>query len=787
MFLHYIKISFRNIEKHWVQSLIKILEISFAITCLILSLYWIQYETSYDGFYPKANHIYRVYTFEKQSGKIDKGSSKVIEKKLCEQYPGIEASTSLMRSQENCRTQKIPHIKMQFLCVDSSFFQVFPQKIISGDKIQPLQVLNNLVLTETMAIRLFGSVEKAIGQQVQTKMREGLPPYIVTAVVKEPPVNTNLAFDGLIYHNMLATISEMPDQIQWSFMEVYVKFNANTNIDNIIKKACNLPSQLKTNTNNNIEVRMVSLTNVRHDLEANSPFTLNFIHLFIISGILLLIAALFNFFNLHFDLLKQRTRELNLRSVNGASSKQLMSQLLFELMCPTILAIILSVCLLIYICPAFSNLLDLKINLSHLISLSFICYTFLVITILLIGYILFLKLIHNSILPQKKHRDTLPIYKRMTVSLQLFVSMIFIIITLIVMRQMNYINQKDLGFKSDGLIQLSGFVDYGGHIETKLINEIKTIPQVLCVSDANFEPKHEPDPTYMTNEVKWQGAPSEIPLFNVLLADSHFAESLHLRMLDGAWWNEGEITKAVLNEEAVRKMNITNPIGTVIKMPSQADKSVMANYEITGVVKDFHTLSFRNLIPPTIFISSTSYKFNILYIRTEKSQELEVIQRIRKMLPSIDASLTDVELAPVKELYNRLNSSEQIGLKMFSVLAVVCLLISLFGIYAIALSSTQRRRKEIAIRKVVGAETKDIVHIFLKEYISQVVWAAVFALPIAYLIMNNWLQDYAYRTNIPLWLFLSVVIGVIVLVVITILGQIVYAASRNPAEEIKRE
>ena len=156
-------------------------------------------------------------------------------------------------------------------------------------------------------------------------------------------------------------------------------------------------------------------------------------------------------------------------------------------------------------------------------------------------------------------------------------------------------------------------------------------------------------------------------------------------------------------------------------------------------------------------------------------------------LPDIDPSLEDATITPVGELYDRLNRSEQIGLRMFSVLAIVCMLISLFGIYAVASSTTRHRRKEIAIRKVFGAEARDIVRIFFREYASQVVIANAFALPIAYIIMRDWLQGYAYRTDIAWWLLLSVFIGVIVIVLFTVLEQILRAAYSNPAKVVKSE
>jgi len=219
----------------------------------------------------------------------------------------------------------------------------------------------------------------------------------------------------------------------------------------------------------------------------------------------------------------------------------------------------------------------------------------------------------------------------------------------------------------------------------------------------------------------------------------------------------------------------------------------MEEYEVVGVVNDFHTLSLRSRIQPVIFRQTLSLApsriamDNILYIRVVRGQEQEALRRITAILPGIDASFADIRLTTMGELYDSFYRSEQAGLKLFSVLATVCLLISLFGIYAVATSATLRRRKEIAIRKVVGAEVVDIVRMFFREHTLQVIMACVVALPLAYYAMNRWLQGYAYRTNIPWWLLSGVIMVVIAIVLLTVLGQTLKAANSNPADTVKGE
>ena len=786
MIIHYFKIAFRNMWKYKTQSLSGIFGLAFGLACFVPAVYWMRYEMSYDSFYPDAEHIYRVYAVEKQSGKVNEGVSRIFEKKLQEKFPAVAASTVCLIEQENCSVEGIPHVQLRTLYTDSTFFGIFPQEFVSGDSRQPLQVLNNIILTETVAVRLFGNAEKAIGQQVQTKMKSSLPPYTVTAVVKDPPANTNMQFDVIIYHDMIKYFSELPEEAQWTmfFMNLYVKLHPETDVDKLAEQMHDFTSRLGVNTN--IELRMLPISDVRHQLNTDVPFTLNFIGLFVASGILLLFSALFNFLNLHLDLFRQRIRELRLRSVHGASEGQLVRQMMFELLCAILLALFLACSFVEIIRPAFAGLLNITMELSQLIQIFVVCGIGLMALILFIGFILFWRLSRLLTSPQLEIRITSkPVLRRMAVTMQLSVSMVFIVAALVVMMQMHFVNQKDLGFDSRGVIQLSGFLDYSGKIQGALERELATIPQIESITQADFEPRHKSDIYTMITDVEWPGKSSfETPAFNVIYTDSRFVETFKLKMVTGEWWHQGETQEIVLNEEAVREMGLSEPEGSIIRIPSIDDASVMVEYKVVGVVNDFHTLSLRNRIQPVIFLPS-SQASNILYIRVVPGQDQEVMQKIAAILPGIDATLADARLTPVDELYNHLNWSEQVGLKMFSVLATVCMLISLFGIYAVAAAATSRRRKEIAIRKVVGAEAGNIIRMFLREYTLQVIAAGVVALPLAYLVMSGWLQGYAYRMNIPWWLLGGVVVGVIILILLTVFMQVLKAADSNPSEVIK--
>ncbi|GEM_PF-51998 len=801
MFTHFLKITFRNIWKYKAQSLTGIFGLAFALACFIPALFWMRYETSYDSFQTDAEHIYRIYAVDTKSGKASELVPGILAKKLHEQVPVIETVTSFTDEPNNCKTENIPHIQLQTLNTDSTFFQIFQQEFLSGDSYQPFHSELDIVITESIAIGLFGDVEKAIGQKIQSTFYFFHKPYTVKAVVKDPPLNTNLPFDALL--NFDIGYSGMPEEMQWMEFgsQVYIKLNPYTDVDKLTVELRDFITRFSKNID--MEVRTTPITNVRHQLNTDIPFTLNFIQLFVAAGILLLFSAIFNFLNLYLDLFRQRIREMHQRTVHGAKSHQLIGQMLFELGCSILLALLFGYCFVAIARPVFSRLMEMEMKISELTGLFIVCGTGIIVLVLLIGFITFWRLSHLAMQPLSKEKKTgQPMLRRMAVGLQLAVSIVLIVATWVVMKQINYANHKDLGFDRSGIIQLHGLSSHmESSLRTALIHELEAIPQIEKITTSIFMPQHNANTLELISVVEWPGKlMNEKPTFNVIPTGSRFAETLGLKMLMGKWWGEGDGEQnVVLNEEAVRVMGLTEPVGTTIRLSiADVDMEIMekerdVNYKVVGVVKDFHTLSLRSRIYPTIFrppyeiVGGRIVMDNILYIQVTPGQEQEVIQRINAILPDINPIFAGVRLTTLNDLYNNFNHSEQIGLKMFSILSTVCLLISLFGIYAVATASTQRRRKEIAIRKVMGAKVNTIAGLFFREYIVQVIIAGAFALPLAYLAMSRWLQGYAYRTNIPWWLLVMVVVGVIALVLLTVWRQVRKAANSNPAEVVKSE
>lgn len=801
MFFQYFKIAFRNMRKFKAQSLISIFGLAFGLACFVPALYWMCYEISFDNFHPDSKQIYRIYAIEKQSGKVNELVPGILEKNLRKQFPSIESATIFFSEINNCKTEKIPHIRLRTINTDSTFFSVFTQEFVSGDPYQPLHTMFNIVLTESVAIGLFGDVEKAIGQKIQSTFYFFNPPYTVTAVVKDPPINTNLPFDALLFHDLLAGIASSSEEMQWSqfSMQLYIKLYDHADIEYFSEELCDFTSRI--NVNPAIELRIMHVSDVRHWLNSDTPFTFNTITLFVAAGLLLIFSVIFNFLNLYLELFRLRGREFRLRSVHGANRGQLILQMLFELGCVILISLLFAGAFVIFAHPVFSRLMSIEIDVTELIELFAICGIGVMVLMLFVGFLQFsrLSLLAARDLLIRKTTGQMML-RHMGVTMQLIVSIIFIVAALVVMEQIRFSNQKDLGFSDNGIIQLYGLPPYmETSVRTALIDKLLTIPQVKSISTSNFTPQYNTNSTEVISQVDWSGKLSnEKPTFNVLFTDHQFAEILGLKMLMGEWLSEGGEQQVILNEEAVRLMGLREPVGSIIRISIHdidmdiAMKEYNVNYQVAGVVRDFHTLSLRNRIHPTIFIQSLPVNSrivadNILYIHVLPGQEEEAVKRIATLLPDIDPSFFDLRVMTLGEVYDSFNHSEQTGFKIFSVLATACLMISLFGIYAVATASTQRRRKEIAVRKIVGANVDNIVDMFFREYTLQVIMAGVIALPIVYLLMSRWLQGYAYHTDITWELLVGVLAGVIVVVLLTVLGQVLKVANSNPSEVVKSE
>ena len=797
---HYIKIAFRNLLKYKVQSIISIVGLAIGLICFTYGWNWYRYETSYDGFYPQASNIYRVYGIDKQTGKKVEQLPLILARKLKKDFPEVKETTQIYSkfgSTFHYGKTRLEDPDEEF--IDEQYFHFFPRPVICGKKDDILKTLDEIAVTRSFAVKYFKTPEEALGKTLRNGYREHIT---IVSVLEDAPKNSMMQTD--VYeldkfdHERENRITE---EMQWKQQStiIYLMLEPTTNIQAFEKKINAYISE--HDYNRSLRLKLARLTEVRHTFGSELTFNLSYIRTFTITGLLLLLCVFFNFTNLLLNRIYLRNKEMKLRNAIGADKKNMIFQLLLELTLLVGISFLLACCLLEITAGGFSRIFETTLQqdvlFSHLCIITGISWLLLT-GICLPLFLRFVRtpslLVSGGIAPTRKST-----FRKTSMTLQLGICIFFLMSTFIMSRQISFMKHKDLGFKKDGLIQLAmTFNDREG-----ISREISTLAILKGFTQAGiFSITHEPQ---TQNEVEWDGKSLDFaPNFQVLQVGSNFPEVFDIPIVKGRFVDEADMisghnprfpcTKAVINEEAARIMNVGDPIGKKISVWDYSTYSDgtrgRAEMEIVGVIKDFQSASLRNpILPQVIVIDGSKWTSYAYYARTEPGKEKAAIKAIRNVFKkhAKQGDPSTCEVQSINQILDQLNTSENASLQLFTLLAMFCTLISIFGLYSISSRNMEQRRKEIAVRKVMGASARTIVEMFFREYLAIVLIANLLALPLAWLFMQNWLQQYAYRSSVQPWMYIAIILFTTIIIICTVLYQTIRAARTNPAETIKSE
>ena len=797
---HYIKIAFRNLAKHKVQSSISIVGLAIGLICFTYGWNWYQYETSYDGFYPQSKQIYRIYGIDKQTGKKSEKLPLILARKLKKDFPEVIETTQIYSkfgSSFKYGETRLEDPDEEF--IDEQYFKLFPRPVICGKKDDILKTLDEIAVTRSFAVKYFNTPENALGKTLENGYRKNIT---IVSVLEDSPDNSMMQADVYELDKFdRDRENRITEEMQWTLLDadIYLLLEANINIKAFEKKIN--AYILEKGYNKSLLLKLVSLTDIRHTFGSELTFNLSYIRTFTITGFLLLLCVFFNFINLLLNRIYLRNKEMKLRSAIGANKKSLIIQLLLELTLLVGISFLLASCLLELTADGFSRLFETALQpirlLSHLCIITGISW--LILTIICLPLFLhFVRtsslLISGGISPTRKSG-----FRKISMTVQLCICIFFLMSTFIMFRQISFMKHKDLGFQKEGLIQMEmTFNDREG-----ISREISSLALLKGFTQAGiFTITHEP---LTQNEIEWEGKPIDFnPNFQVLQVGENFPEVFNIPMLKGRFINESDLTdnndwrsswsKAVINEEAARIMGIDNPIGKKISIWNYTvmhdGSRGRTEMEIVGIIRNFQAASLRNpILPQVIVIDRSKWNSYFYYARTEPGKEKAAINAIRNVFKkhARQGDPSSCNIQSINQILDQLCTSENASLQLFTLLALFCTLISIFGLYSISSSNMEQRRKEIAIRKVMGASAGQIIKMFFQEYLTIALIANLLALPFAWLFMQSWLQQYAYRSHISVWMFLLIVLSSIILIIGTVLYQTIQAARNNPAEVIKSE
>lgn len=787
MIKHCLKIAIRNLVKYKVQSAVSILGLAVGFVCFSLSLYWIHYEMTYDHFRQDADRIYMVRTNDEYTeGKISTRVPYSLAAYLAQHFPDIAVAAPFHLISERISVND-KYQDAVFSSADSAWMNLMDIRIIKGNRNFMLPKDNaEIAITEEAAKKWFRT-EDPIGKEVKMLRRTKK----ICAIVQAENRHTNFPFDFIGNPELGKTWW----YITWSIL---IKVKPDTDIEELESKInANLPAELKQVTltrKTGIERIILTPLSKLHDAkdfrdDKEAGITFQYIIYFSIAGILIITCALINYLTLFINRMRVRQREMALRMIHGANIRSLVSLLTVEFLLLLACAVTTGF-LLIEICfPSFIELTGIDTAKSSLYGEAFLFIGLISLIILtaIIGllYILYHRSLHLS-LRYNTGRSTGTQLRRGSIVLQLFVCLSFIGCTVLINQQLDYLRHRDLGLKikNRGSFSVMGDMDY-----TTLIRKIKELPMITEVMQPDYYPIVS-QLTAIGQFDNWEGLdiPIDTPVpVKLFLGKEDFFRFYDITLLAGEWLDDlSTYEDIIINESLARRMG-WSPQEAIGKHIIQS----YITYTIVGVVKDCHYGAPTLPIPHTGFLVGEQMGLmqrsaGILFKYKEGTWN-ECRKALEHLYQTECSPENILRLNSEEEVYNNYLRSEEMLTRLLSFASLVCILTAMFGIYSLVTLTCEQRRKEIAIRKVNGATVWSILFLFFREYLIMLCIAALFAFPITYVIIKQWILNYVRQVSISPLPFILILIGLALTVIAGISWRVWKAANENPAEVIKNE
>jgi len=792
MFKNYFKIAWRNLFRNKAFSAINILGLALGMACSLLIMLWVQDERNVDGFHSNGKQLYQVYERSHYDGKVEAGyaTQGLLAEELKKVIPEIKYTSSMdYASQPGTKNtfeagDKVNKMFGKFAGAD--FFSMFSYKLLQGIPATALNTPGCIAISRKMAESFFGSPDKAIGNTIRYENKEDLK---VAAVFENIPVNSSQQFD------FLRSWTDYVKQNAWvhnwgnTSPDTYVQLLPGANPAKVRAEIKDFIYKYKSKDKGSYtELDLQPYPDKYLHATFKDGYIdggrIEYVRLFSIVALFILLIACINFMNLATARSARRSKEVGIRKVLGGIRSALIAQFMGEALLLTFISGIIAVALSGMLLPVFNNLTGKQLFLpvgqpvfwTSLVGL-------LTITGLIAGSYpaLFMSSL-NTIRVLKgnlKFSWNATIFRKGLVVFQFSLSIILIVSMLVIFRQVDYIQSKNLGYDRENLIYLP--------IEGNLVQNFRLFKEettretsILSVSKMRNSPtiiEHH------TSSIDW---PGKDPNLSASFADGvvgyDFVKTMKLNMLEGQDYSTDfgtDSTGYLLNETAVRKIGLQNPVGQTISWGNRPGK-------IIGVLQDFHFNSIHQTIDPLIIRLDERWKWGTVLIRTKAGKTKEAIAGLQKICKSLNPDFPFTYQFSDEE-YTKLYNNEQVVSKLANYFAFLAIFISCLGLFGLATFTAEQRTKEIGVRKVLGASVSHIVSQLSFSFLKPVAIALLIAFPVAWYAMNRWLQGFAYKIDIAWWMFAIAGLLTIGIALLTVSYQSIKAALVNPVKSMRTE
>ena len=790
MFKNFLKVAGRNILRQKTYSLLNVLGLSLGITCILLLCLHIREELSYDKNFPKHDRIYRVCTTDWSK------SSPPLAGVMMKAFPEIKTFARFADDGENIvHTADGKKARLKGYFADSSAVQVFDFHTVSGDPFGALSVANNLVLTRSTAIRLFGNANP-IGQKLVFNDNSDL---FVKAVIEDLPENTHLRFDYLQSMAPLYKYQAGVNNRDWMFGWTYILLNHPEDIHNVRARLFDFwknyrnDEQPATAAKEAATARLMPITDIHlHSnliQEMGPNGSILYIYIFTAIAILIGIIACINFVNLFTTQALKRLKEVAVRKILGAQRSQLIAQFLGEAILLAVLSGVIAISLCQAALPLYDDLTGRQVTLS---------FIFLPSNLLLIAALVFTTGLLSGLFPAlfisgfdpaaslkstKTPGSPTSLLRKSLVVFQFIAAGFLIIATLLVYRQMNLFHDQQLGFDKEQV----ALIRYYGNLKDKLDShpdliktEFLSNPDILSVGTASDVIG---DDLSVENVVPFHAiAGMKYPQANVIRTDDHYLDVLHIPLAEGRNFSRDfhDSASFIINETAARMLGLKHPLGTDL-----VNSTVGLQGKVIGVVRDFNFMSLHNNIHPLVIEYRPQWT-DCMLVRIRAGQIAPTIAWIKNKITTLAPStLFDYSLLDdhISGLYRKEDNMSTI-LKVFSVFSIF---ISCLGLFGLAAYAAEIRTREIGIRKVIGASTAGLVRLLSVDFMLPVLIGNLLSWPLAAWAVHTWLTEFTYRIDIG-WQVFALSLGLTLIVALLTIGFRCWQTARaNPVRSLRSE
>ncbi|MFO7446628.1 MAG: ABC transporter permease [Ignavibacteriaceae bacterium] len=782
MLKNYTKVAFRNLLRSKVYSFINITGLAAGMCCSILILLWVQDELSFNMFHEDIEHTFIVPQTQYYAGGREfkvYNSSAPLGPALKAEYPEVIYSARfapymgemLVQYNNNSFIEEIKY-------ADADFFRIFSFPFIAGDKNNAFTQVHSLVLTEKTAQKYFGS-ENPVGKTLRLNTQYN---FIVSGVVKDVPKNSDFVFDVVLPFEFIAETGTKLDEWFSNSYWTFVKLKPEVNWKDFSAKIKDRLKKEDSEAKNDLflfpvkDMHLYTLDGTNQQIEK--------VKLFSVIAFAVLLIACINFMNLATARSAKRSKEVGLRKVVGANRSQLVKQFFSESVLLTLLAMFIAILLVEILLPGFNDLSGKELQIQYF-SNSFI---FIIIGVTLLTGIIagsYPAVFLSSFNPIKVLKENLntgkkgTILRRALVIVQFSLSIILLISTIVVYSQLSFMKNKELGYNKENIL----YVPVKGSLQNKYDVFRETLLKnkfVVDVASASHRPSQ-----YGTNGsgFEWDGkSPDEDVLITFVGSDENYASVFDFKLSEGRYFSRefgsDSINGVVINEKLAGLIGDGLVVGKFIRRGDD-------NYQIIGVLKDFHFNTVKVAIEPLIIFNTKQWS-NFVFVKVEGENTSSALSYIEEMHSNINPDYP-FEYRFLDAEYDKLFRSEERQGKLYNYFAILAVLISALGLFGLASFMAEQRRKEIGVRKVLGSSIFQIIILLSKSFAGLVLIANIIAWPLAYFFMKDWLESFAYRTEInPGFFILSGFIAF--LIALTAVSYQAYkAAKTNPVNTLKYE